>query len=333
VRKQWVSTIEPLALIRQCALTGVARSTVYAPQLTTEPDKQELALLALIDAEYTRHPFYGSRKIKQYLRGLGHKINRKRVQRLMGILGLAGMAPWPNTSRRHPQHKVYPYLLRGVLVTRPNQVWSTDITYIRLPRGFVYLVAVIDWYSRKVLSWRLSNTMDSGFCVDCLEQALQTYGAPEIFNTDQGSQFTSEAFTGVLKSHGISISMDGRGRALDNIFVERLWRSVKHEDVYLKGYATMPDLLLGLTEYFVFYNTERTHQSLGYDTPDQVYRTASGGGARIVDKYDKKLLSGHPSETEKTHSEIETKKETENRGSAVPLHVKGYPLKLDALLS
>ena len=281
-------------------------------------------LLGLIDAEYTRHPFYGSRKIKIYLRGLGHKINRKRVQRLMGILGLAGMASGPNTSRPHPQHKIYPYLLRGVNVIRPNQVWSTDITYIRLPRGFVYLVAVIDWYSRKVLSWRLSNTLDSGFCVDCLEQALQVYGAPEIFNTDQGSQFTSEAFTGVLKIHGIAISMDGRGRALDNIFVERLWRSVKHEDVYLNGYATMPELLLGLTEYFVFYNSERMHQSLDYDTPDEVYRTASGGGARIVDKYN---------ETEKTHSETEIKEETENQGSAVPLHVKGYPLKLDALLS
>ena len=289
--------------------------------MAAKPVEQELMLLELIDAEYTRHPFYGSRKIKIYLRGLGYKINRKRVQRLMGILGLAGMAPGPNTSRPHPQHKIYPYLLRGVVITRPNQVWSTDITYIRLARGFVYLVAVIDWYSRKVLSWRLSNTLDSMFCVDCLEQALQTYGTPEIFNTDQGCQFTSEAFTGELKAHGIAISMDGRGRALDNIFVERLWRNVKHEDVYLKGYATISELLIGLTKYFLFYNSERPHQSLGYDIPDEVYRTASGGGARIVDKY--------TNEKEKT----ETKKETENRGSAVPLHVKGYPLKLDALLS
>lgn len=185
-------------------------------------------------------------------------------------------------------------------------------------------MAVIDWYSRKVLSWRLSNTLDSGFCVDCLEQALQEYGIPETFNTDQGCQFTSEAFTGVLKANSVVISMDGRGRALDNIFVERLWRSVKHEDVYLKGYATLPDLLLGLTEYFVFYNSERMHQSFGYNTPDQVYRTASGGGARIVDKY---------SESEKTLLEIGTKKESESQGSAVPLHVKGYPLKLDAVLS
>jgi putative transposase len=284
-RRHWVGILEPLALTRQCELTGVARSTVYATVPDAKPDEQELAQLALIDAEYTRHPFYGSRKVTVYLRGMGHRINRKRVQRLMGILGLAGMAPGPNTSLPHPQHKVYPYLLRGVAVTRPNQVWSTDITYIRLPRGFVYLVAVIDWYSRKVLAWRLSNTLDSGFCVDCLEQALQAYGVPEVFNTDQGCQFTSEAFTGALKAHGIAISMDGRGRALDNIFVERLWRSVKHEDVYLKGYATLPELLLGLTEYFVFYNTQRTHQSLDYSTPEVVYWTASGGGATIVDKF------------------------------------------------
>ena len=210
-----------MALTRQCELTGMARATVYAPGLTAKPDAQELTLLELIDAEYTRHPFYGSRKIKHYLRGSGYKINRKRVQRLMGILGLAGMAPGPNTSRPHPQHKVYPYLLRGVNVIRPNQVWSTDITYIRLARGFVYLVAVIDWYSRRVLAWRLSNTLDSGFCVDCLVQALQAHGTPEIFNTDQGCQFTSDIFTGVLKAHDIAISMDGRGRALDNIFVER----------------------------------------------------------------------------------------------------------------
>ncbi len=287
-RKPWVGILEPLALSRQCELAGVARSTVYAPRPAPKPDEQELTLLALIDAEYTRRPFYGSRKMKVYLRGMGHRINRKRVQRLMSVLGLAGMAPGPNASSPHPEHKVYPYLLRDVKVTRPNQVWSTDITYIRLARGFVYLVTIIDWYSRKVLAWRLSNTMDTGFCLDCLEQALQAYGSPEIFNTDQGSQFTSVNFTGRLAAAGIKISMDGRGRALDNIFVERLWRSVKHEDVYLKGYAALPELLLGLTEYFVFYNTERTHQSLDYSTPDEVYRTASGGGATIVDKFTEK---------------------------------------------
>jgi len=223
-----------------------------------------------------------------YLRGKGYLINRKRVQRLMGILGLAGMAPGPNTSRAHPQNKIYPYLLRGVSVIRPNQVWSTDITYIRLTRGFVYLVAVIDWYSRKVLAWQLSNTLDSRFCVECLEQALSRYGAPDIFNTDQGCQFTSDAFTSVLKLHKITISMDGRGRALDNIFVERLWRSVKHEDVYLRGYTDMPALQSGLANYFEFYNTERTHQSLNYSTPERVYKTASGGGAKIVDKFGNK---------------------------------------------
>ena len=302
MRRAWVGTAEPLPLTRQCELTGVARSGVYAPQLAVTPDAADMALLELIDAEYTRHPFYGSRKLRHYLCGLGHTVNRKRVQRLMRILGLAGMAPGPNTSRPHPQHLVYPYLLRGVTIDRPNQVWSTDITYLRLVRGFVYLVAVIDWYSRRVLSWRLSNTLDSGFCVDSLEQALQEYGKPEIFNTDQGCQFTSAAFTGVLKTHGITISMDGRGRALDNIFVERLWRSVKHEDVYLKGYATMPELLLGLTEYFVFYNTERMHQSLDYSTPDTAYRTASGGGASIVDKF---------TERKKARSEKEIKAETE----------------------
>ena len=266
-------------------LASVSRSTVYAPHLVVEPSEQELALLTELDAEYTRRPFYGSRKMVVHLCLLGYIVNRKHVQRLMRILGLAGMAPGPNTSRPHPQHKVYPYLLRGVVVTRPNQVWSTDITYIRLARGFVYLVAFVDWYSRKVLAWRLSNTIDSGFCIDCLEQSIRAYGTPEIFNTDQGCQFTSDAFIGVLKSHDIAISMDGRGRALDNIFVERLWRSVKYEDVYLKGYVNMPELQQGLTEYFEFYNTERFHQSLSYCTPDQVYQTASGGGARIVDKF------------------------------------------------
>jgi putative transposase len=242
-------------------------------------------LLSLIDEEYTRHPFFGSRKMVVALRSMGHNVNRKRVQRLMRLLGLSGMAPRPNTSTPHPQHKVYPYLLRGVNVSRPNHVWSTDITYIRLANGFVYLVAIIDWYSRKVLAWRVSNTMDTLFCIDCLEQALQTYGSPDIFNTDQGSQFTSANFTDRLEKADIQISMDGRGRPLDNIFVERLWRSVKHEDVYLKGYATLPELLVGLTEYFVFYNTKRPHQSLGYSTPDAVYLEASGGGATIVDKF------------------------------------------------
>lgn len=274
-------------MVRQCELAGVSRATVYAQRVPRSDSEVDLLLLGLIDEQYTRRPFYGSRKMVTYLKTRGHWVNRKRVQRLMRILGLVGMAPGPNTSRPHPQHKVYPYLLRGVVVTQPNQVWSTDITYIRLAHGFVYLVAVIDWYSRKVLSWRISNTLDTTFCVDCLEEALQRYGNPEIFNTDQGCQFTSESFTGVLKAHGIAISMDGRGRALDNIFVERLWRSIKYEDVYLKGYANSMELMIGLSEYFVFYNGERPHQSLGNLTPDTVYATASGGGARIVDKFSK----------------------------------------------
>jgi putative transposase len=268
-------------------LLKVTRSVVYAQKkrLLDARDENECLMLQLLDEEYTRHPFYGSRRMTKYLCGLGYIINRKRVQRLMQTLGLVGMAPGPNTSKAHPQHKIYPYLLRGVDIIRPNQVWSTDITYIRLPRGFVYLVAIIDWYSRKTLSWRLSNTMDAGFCVDCLEDAIRTYGTPEIFNSDQGSQFTSDVFTGVLIDNGVAISMDGRGRALDNIFVERLWRTVKYEEVYLKQHDSVQRLLLGLTDYFVFYNDERPHQSLGYKTPSVVYQTATGGGAKIVDKY------------------------------------------------
>lgn len=278
---------EAIAVSRQCKLLAVTRSAIYAHKKRQQEaiDENECLLLQLLDEEYTRHPFYGTRRMSQYLRGLGYVINRKRVQRLMRTLGLIGMAPGPNTSKPHPQHKFYPYLLRGVEVIAPNQVWSTDITYIRLLHGLVYLVAVIDWYSRKVLAWRLSNTMDAGFCVDCLEEAIRNYGSPTIFNTDQGSQFTSDSFTGVLIQQGITISMDGRGRALDNIFVERLWRTVKYEDVYLKGYETMPTLLLGLTDYFLFYNGERPHQSLGYATPDVVYHTATGGGAKIVDRF------------------------------------------------
>lgn len=212
-------------------------------------------------------------------------MNRKHVQRLMRVLGLAGMAPGPATSKPHPEHTLYPYRLRGVAVTRPNQVWSTDITYIRLAHGFAYRVAIIDGYSRRVLAWRLSNTLEAGFCVDCLDDALRVHGQPAVFNTDQGSQFTSVAFTGVLLDAGIDISMDGRGRALDNLFVERLWRTVKYEDVYIKGYASLPELLLGLTAYFACYNGERPHQSLGYRTPDDVYRSGNGGGASSVARF------------------------------------------------
>jgi putative transposase len=197
-------------------------------------------MLRLIDEEYTRHPFFGSRRMVWFLRERGLAVNRKRVQRLMQQLGLAGMAPGPHTSQPHPRHPVYPYLLRGLAVQRPNQVWSTDITYIRLAQGFSYLVAILDWYSRKVLTWRLSNTLDTGFCVDCFQEAVRRFGVPEIFNTDQGAQFTSHVFLDALKAHPLQISMDGRGRAADNIFVERLWRTVKYEDVYLQNYETLP---------------------------------------------------------------------------------------------
>ena len=288
-RLGWVGKTGAIALARQCVLAGVARASVYAQQKAKlrigAGMQDDEALKRLIDEEYTRHPFFGSRKMVVYLKRCEHNVNRKRVQRLMRSMGLAGMAPGPHTSKAHPQHKTYPYLLRGVPIARPNQVWSTDITYIRLARGFVYLVAVIDWYSRRVLSWRISNSMEAAFCVDCLEDALRAHGKPEVFNSDQGAQFTSESFCGVLQREGITISMDGRGRAFDNIFVERLWRSVKHEDVYLKGYAAMDELQAGLAQYFAFYNGERMHQSLGNQTPDEVYANASGGGALIIDKY------------------------------------------------
>ena len=287
-----------LPVVRQYVLAGVSRATVYVHSHPVEADESDRRLGCLIDQEYTRRPFYGSRRRVVFLKTAGYDINRKRVQRLMRQMGLAGMAPGPNTRRPHPEHRIYPYRLRGVAVVRPNQVWSIDITYIHLARGFAYRVAIIDGYSRKVLSWRISNSLEAAFCVDCLEEALRTHGRPEIFNSDQGSQFTSTSFTDVLKREGIAISMDlpapskarqagGRGRALDNIFVERLWRSLKYEDLYLKGYADMGELTLGLTEYFAFYNAERPHQSLANHTPDRVYASGQGGGAVIVDKPDK----------------------------------------------
>ena len=326
-RQAWIDKGDcEVAVVRQCALAGVSRATIYAHLKPALVDESDLLFSRLIDEEYTRHPFYGTRKMVVFLKTAGHTVNRKRVQRLMREMGLAGMAPGPNTSRAHPAHKVYPYLLRGVAVVMPNQVWSTDITYIRLARGFVYLVAIIDWYSRRVLGWRISNSMDAAFCVDCLEEAIRAHGKPEIFNSDQGSQFTSEAFTGALKREGIIISMDGRGRAFDNIFVERLWRSVKHEDVYLKGYATMGELMIGLVEYFAFYNGERPHQSLGNETPDVVYRTAIGGGAMILDKYPRAVdespvplrSTGGSATATETRSEAEaTQKATPNTGTKV----------------
>ena len=234
-----------------------------------------LALMGAIDRQYLQTPFYGSRQMVRHLRRCGYAVGRSRIRRLMRTMGLQAIYQKPRTSIPNTQHRIYPYLLRDLAITRPNQVWCADITYIPMHRGFMYLVAVMDWRTRAVLSWRLSNTMDSGFCVSALEEALERYGKPEIFNTDQGSQFTSRDFTGRLEDHGIRISMDGRGRALDNVFVERLWRTVKYEDIYLKEYARVSDLEEGLKAYFQFYNAERPHQALNYRTPEQLYRSGS----------------------------------------------------------
>jgi len=231
--------------------------------------------MRLIDEQYTEHPFYGRRKLTIYLREQGYTVNPKRIRRLMQQMGLEAIYPKPRTTVVDRAHRIYPYLLRGVAITRPNQVWSTDITYIPMQNGFMYLTAVIDWYSRYVLSWQLSNTLDTQFCLVALHQALQR-GQPDLFNTDQGVQFTSLAFTSVLEAAAIRISMDGKGRALDNIFVERLWRTLKYEDIYLKRYAIVPDLYAGLTNYFHFYNHERPHQSLAYRTPAAVYQATFG---------------------------------------------------------
>jgi putative transposase len=256
---------------RQCELVGLARSSYYYQPAPA--NAENLALMRLLDEQYLRTPFYGSRRMMVWLQQQGHAVNRKRVQRLMQVMGLAGIAPGPGTSQPHPLHKVYPYLLRDRVVERPNQVWCSDITYVPMPVGFMYLVVVMDWFSRYVLAWELSNTLDVSFCVAALERALARC-QPEIFNSDQGVQFTSQAFTGRLEQAQVQISMDGRGRTFDNIFVERLWRTVKYEDIYLKDYPTVPALYHGLTWYFEFYNQARPHQGLNNQTPATVY---SGG--------------------------------------------------------
>jgi putative transposase len=257
-----------LSIVRQCRLLDISRSGLYyQPKGISEED---FNLMKLIDRQYLMTPFYGARKIATCLKGQGHLVNRKRVRRLMCIMGLKAIYRRPRTSKPAPGHKIYPYLLGGMKITRPNQAWAADITYIPMARGFLYLVAIIDWYSRYVLSWRLSNTMDAGFCADALEEALRK-GKPEIFNTDQGAQFTSETFTGLLEQNGVRISMDGKGSYNDNLFIERLWRSVKYEEVYLKAYQDGRDARTGLGNYFWFYNTERPHQTLGYRTPAEVF--------------------------------------------------------------
>ncbi len=257
-----------ISVRRQCELLGVNRSGLYYQPVGES--EENLGLMRLIDQEYTRHPFYGSRRMTGWLCGQGHEVNRKRVRRLMEVMGIEAIYPKPRLSQPGEGHKIYPYLLRDVEVTRVNQVWSTDITYIRMAGGFVYLVAVMDWFSRYVLSWAVSLTMELDFCVEALQKALRR-GRPEIFNSDQGSQFTSETFTGELAQRGITISMDGRGRCFDNIFIERLWRSLKYEEVYLREYASVPEARTGIGNWFKFYNQERRHQRLGDRTPAELY--------------------------------------------------------------
>jgi putative transposase len=255
---------------RQCELVGLSRSSWYYEVATESPSN--LRLMRLIDAEYTSRPFKGSRQMTSWLRRRGEVVNRKRVRRLMGLMGLEGLAPKPRTTSRNESHRIYPYLLRDLEILRPNHVWATDITYVPLRGGYLYLTAILDWHSRYVLSWRLSNTLDVGFCLEALEEALLR-SRPEIFNTDQGTQFTSEAFTNRLSSAGIRISMDGKGRALDNVFVERLWRTVKYEEVYVKCYETPREAETNLASYLRYYNEDRPHSSLGDRTPGEAYRS------------------------------------------------------------
>jgi putative transposase len=258
-----------IPVVRQCQLLSLSRSTAYyRPQGVSDED---LELMRLIDEIHLELPFYGSRRIRDELGDRGHPVDRKRVQRLMRLMGVEALYPKPRTTKPGKGHRIYPYRLKGLTIDRANQVWAADLCYIPMARGFMYLVAIMDWHSRKVLSWRLSNTMDTDFCVEALEEALERFGFPDIFNTDQGSQFTSEAFTDVLKQHKITISMDGKGRWLDNVVVERLWRSVKYEDVYLRAYETPRALQQGLKSYFQFYNTRRRHTALKRRTPDAVY--------------------------------------------------------------
>ena len=268
-RREMVDHQHPvLSMVRQCDLLSISRSSLYYRPMGASPE--DLALMKAMDQQYLATPFYGSRRIRVWLSRQGHQMSRKRVQRLMRIMGLTAIYRRPRTSKPAPGHKVYPYLLSGMEITRPNQVWAADITYIPMARGFLYLVAIMDWYSRYVVAWNLSNTLDADFCVETLKEALGK-GTPEVFNTDQGGQFTSEAFTGLLDHQRTRISMDGKGRYTDNIFVERLWRTVKYEEVYLKAYSNGREAEAELDAYFHFYNTQRPHQALGYRTPAEMF--------------------------------------------------------------
>jgi len=258
-----------LPLTRQSEILELSRSSLYYEAVPIS--SRDLELMRLIDEIHLKHPFMGSRSIRDRLQDMGHQVGRQHVNTLMKKMGIAALYQKPKLSKPHPDHKVYPYLLREIEITRANHVWAADITYLPMARGFCYLVAIMDWASRKVLAWRLSNTLDASFCVDALQEALAKYGTPAIFNTDQGSQFTSDAFIGVLESHSINISMDGKGRWMDNVFIERLWWSVKYQDVYLKAYSSITEARNGLKKYFDFYNRRRHHQSLDRRTPHDVY--------------------------------------------------------------
>ena len=271
-RKQMIQSDQTMPKSHKCTLLEISRSSLYYASKRDEPDEEELALCRLLDELHIKHPWMGARSLRdQVNRRVDYTVNRKRIQRLMRKMGIHSVYARPRTSIPGKGHKIYPYLLRHLDINRPNQVWATDITYIPMARGFVYLVAIMDWHSRKVLSWKLSNSMDTSFCVEALEEALDRYGKPEIFNTDQGSQFTSDDFTQVLKDADIKISMDGKGRWVDNVFIERLWRSLKYEEVYLKAYESVREARDSIKTYLTFYNAERTHQSLDKLTPDEVY--------------------------------------------------------------
>lgn len=263
----------PLPIVKQCRLLNVSRASVYRHKATVSD--AELTIMRTIDEIHLARPFLGSRRIADELKDRSLSVNRKRVRRLMRLMGITAVYPKPKTSKAAPGHKIYPYLLRGLEPSRPNQVWVADITYLPMARGFCYLVAIMDLYSRKILSWQLSNSLDPLFCVTALTEALASYGAPEIFNTDQGAQFTAQAFTGVLDQHGVRISMDGKGRWIDNVFIERFWRSLKYEEVYLYAYNDLNEARAGLKHYFSYYNSDRRHSSLGKQTPNAVYGEAT----------------------------------------------------------
>lgn len=274
-RREMIEPNHPrLPITRQCALVGISRSAFYGgPRIETA---ENLALMRAIDEQFMETPWYGSRQMARHLRRHGHAVGRKRVRRLMARMGLAAVYQRPRTTVRHPQHRVWPYLLRGLAIERPDQVWCADITYIPMRRGFLYLVAVMDWFSRRVLAWRLSNSMDADFCIEALHEAMALFGRPAIFNTDQGSQFTSPRFTEVLMEAGVRISMDGRGRWLDNVFIERLWRSLKYECIYLNAFETGSEARAGISRWMTYYNGSRPHTALGGRAPAEVHTTAAG---------------------------------------------------------